>query len=280
MLYGTSSADWNFVTYSEGVGALDYTVQQITKCLFLNNLGVTELRTSQVYGNFEDSTLTKNINTFIKSEHTKVAYSSISKERSQYRLFFSDGYALYLTMLNGKYIGGSQVYFDNAVYCACADNMANGDEVLYFGSASGGYVYQLDKGTSFDGADINGYVTLNWNHCGSPRILKRWRKASMEMQGSGYAEISFGYSMSYNSTNEIQPMPKNYVTNFSSTNWDTAGITWEQFQWDGKTLSPTEIEMNGTSENMQPTISFGSDYMMPFTLNSLILHFTPRRGMR
>lgn len=280
MLYGSSSANWNMVSFGNGVGALDYTARQMAQSFFLDDRGLTTLQTSQVYGNFEQSTLTNNINTFIKNNRSSVAYSSLSRERSQYRLFFSNGYGLYATIVNGKFFGAMQVRFPNAVFCASEDALSNGDEILLVGSASGGYVYQLDKGSSFDGEDINTVLAFNWNTCGSPRVLKRWRKGSIEIQGSAYAEIQFGYSLGYGSTEEIQPLSATYSSNSASSNWDTPGITWEQFQWDGRTLSPTEVEMAGTSENVQITISSGSDYLYPYTINSIIQHYSTRRGIR
>lgn len=282
MLYGSaaSGADaWNLVSYSNGVGARDYTLQQMTQSYFLDDRGVTSLQASQVYGNFDQATLTNRIKTFISSKMNLASYSSISRERNQYRLFFSDGYALYATIVNGKYLGGMQVYFDNPVYCACNGELSTGAEVLFFGSTNG-YVYQLDKGSSFDGGALNERLVFNWNSCGSPRLLKRWRRASIEMQGTSYAEINFGYSLAYSSTDEMQPGTDTYSSNFSSTAWD-GSATWDGlFFWDGTTLSPTEVEMVGTGENVQVTISSGLDYLMPYTINSLIFHYTPRRGLR
>lgn len=279
MLYGTGVSSWNFVPYSNGVGAVDYTVQQMAQSYFLDDRGLTSLQASQVYGNFDQATLTNNIKTFVTAKKPFVSYSSISRERSQYRLFFSDGYALYATIVNGKYLGGMQVYFDNPVYCACEGEASTGEEVLFFGSTNG-YVYQLDKGSSFDGGELNERLVFNWNACGSPRVLKRWRRASIEMQGTSYAEIQFGYSLGYGSANSIQPGTDAYASNFSSSTWD-ATASWDGlFFWDGTTLSPTEAEMLGTSENVQVTLSAGLDYLLPYTINSIIFHYTPRRGLR
>lgn len=280
VLYGTSSADWQYVTYSAGVGAMDYTTQKLAHTFFLDDRGVTTLQASQVYGNFDQSTLTNNIKTFINSKRTVVAYSAVSRERSQYRLFFSDGYALYATVVNGKYLGGMQIYFPNPVYCACSAELASGAEMLFFG-ATNGYVYQLDKGTSFDGEPINARLRFNWDTAGSPRVLKRWRKGSIEMQGNGYAEINFGYSLAYGSSEEIQPGTTAYNSNFAQSAWDDGMSTWDgYFFWDGRTLSPTEVEMSGTSENVQIVITSAADYLKPYTVNSIITHYTPRRGVR
>jgi len=278
MLYGSSSADWNFIVYSQGSGALHYTSQIMSQSYFLDDRGVTTLNATQNYGNFDQASLTNNIRTFINAKRNLAAYSSLSRERSQYRLFFSDGYGLYCTIVNGKFLGSAIVKFPTAAYCACEGELSDGSEALFFGSATGGHVYQMDKGSSFDGAAIDALAQFNWNASGSPRIIKRYRRASIEMSGDGYAAIQFGYSLAYGSSEEIQPSAATYETAFSPSYWDS--FTWDSFYWDGQSVSPTEIEMNGTGENVQITITSGTDYIYPFTLNSYILHYTPRRALR
>lgn len=281
ILYGVASSSWNMVQYSNGIGAIDYSVQQMSQCIFLDQQGVTSLAASQNYGNFDQATLTNGIKTFVKSKRALVAYSSLSREKSQYRLFFTDGSGLYLTIVNGKFLGAMQVNFSHPAYCAFEGEDTSGNEVLLFGSASGGYVYELDKGSSFDGYEITAYLTFNWNHAGSPRILKRWRKGSIEIQGTSYAEIQFSYALAYGSNEEIQPTAATYTSNFSTSAWDDASITWDSFfVWDGQTVTPTEVEMSGTSENVAVTLSSSLDYLYPYTINSQILHYTPRRGVR
>lgn len=278
LLYGSDATTWQLIDFARGVGARDYSAQLIGGSYFLDDRGVTSLAASQNFGNFDQSTITNNIRTFINSKRNLVAYSSISRERSQYRLFFSDGYGLYATIVNGKVVGLSQVKFDVAVYCAAEGELSDGSEALFYGSATGGYVYQMDKGTSFDGEPITAYITFNWNHSGSPRLLKRYRRASVEMQGDGYSEISFGYSLAYGSSNEIQPNPATYSSSFSPVNWDS--FTWDSFTWDGVSVSPTEVDIAGTGENIQISISSALDYLEPYTINSVILHYSPRRTLR
>ena len=184
-----------------------------------------------------------------------------------------------MTIVNGKFIGGAPIYFPNAVYCAAENEQANGTEASFFGAASGGYVYHLDKGSSFDGENIDAYITLAYDFAGSPRLLKQWRHASLEMQGTNYASVDFGYAFGYSSTEIDQPAPTSYASAFQAMPpWDT--FVWDSFTWDGVTLAPTEVDIVGTAENIQATISSSTDYMMPFTINSIIYHYTPRRGLR
>lgn len=281
ILYGTSSADWNFTTYAEGVGSTDYSIQRMSDTYFMGKLGVTGLQATQNYGNFAQATLTNSIKTFINQKRLRVACSALSRERSQYRLFFSDGYALYATIVNGKLLGAMQIQFSNTAYCASFDEDSSGNEVLLFGAASGGYVYQLDKGSSFDGEAILTKLVLNFNHSKSPRTIKRYRKASVEMQATSYLSMRFGYSYAYASTYEIQPASTAHTSSLTTSSWDS-GVTWDQagIYWDGQSIAPTEVDMVGNGENVQITLSSGTDYILPFTINSIILHYSPRRGLR
>lgn len=278
MLYGTSLSTWNFVTFNTGTGAIEYTAQNMAQSLVLDDPGVIAMSTSQDYGNFTQATLTNNIKNFIIAERDNVAYSSLMRDKSQYRLFFSDGYGLYLTIVNGKMLGAMPVFFPNIVNCAWEGMLSTGSGVAYIGDTTG-YVHQMDVGSSFDGADIDAFITLNWNAMGSPRVLKRYRHASIEMQGTYYAEISFGYQLAYGTTEMGQADAVTYASGFSpAPDWDS--FTWDDFFWDGRTLFPTEVDLRGTAENIQVSISSTGDYIYPFTVNSIINHYSPRRGMR
>lgn len=281
ILYGTDpTTDFNFVSFNQGMGALPYSVQSLFDTFCFDDLGVINLRTSLNYGNFVPSSLTKNILPFILQERNKLIASSVNRDKSQYRVFFSDGYGLWLTMVNSDYLGASVVLFPNPVFCNDNGETTTGEEVTYFGSSDGlGYVYQMDVGTSFDGASIDAHITMAWDPIKSPRVLKRFRAASIEIQGSAYAAIQFGYSLGYGTTNIGQPGYVSYTTNFAAApSWDS--FVWDNFVWDGQSLVPTDIDMTGTAENIQYTISSTTNYIASFNVNSVITHMTPRRGIR
>jgi hypothetical protein len=277
MLYGTSAANWNLVVYNEGVGALDYTGQNLSQSYTMDDRGVVSLTASLNYGNFDDATITKLIRNFIAEKRTKVSCSSLDRSKGQYRVFFTDGSGLYITIVNGKVIGCMPVYFPTYANVAWEGTLSNGQLVKYFGGADG-HVHQLDVGTSFDGGRINAYITLNWASVASSRILKRFRKASIETSGGGYAQISFGYSLGYGTTDIPQPATVGYPMPFTPVFWNA--FTWNQFTWGGRTLFPTECQMFGTAENVQLTIGADSAEYQSFAVNSVILHYTLRRGLR
>lgn len=280
ILYGTDPTTFNLITYNSGVSALPYTAQNFFDIFMLDNMGVVSLKASLNFGNFDSSVLTKNIFPFIQSEASKTSASALSHAKSQYRLFFSDGYGLYVTSVNDQYLGACPVYFPNPVNCIDTNNALSGGEVSYFGSTDElGYVYQLDVGPSFDGGPIAARAMLAWNAIKSPRILKRFRAASIEIQSSFYAAIAFGYKLGYGTDMIGQPSPVDYSSNLTAIPfWDA--FYWDNFIWDGQTLLPTDVDMTGTAENVQVAITCGTNYIESFNLNSIIYHYSMRRGLR
>lgn len=277
-LYGIDPSTFNFVSFNTGTGALQYSVQNLFDTCVFDDLGAITLKTTLNWGNFLPSTLTKNILPFVQQERGRLSSSSVNRAKSQYRVWFSDGFGLWLTLINQQYMGAAITFFPDPVLCSDEADLANGGMTSYFGSSSG-YVFELDAGTSFDGVSINAFITMAWDHIKTPRILKRFRAASVEMQGGSYAQVSFGYLLGYGQPNIGQAANQNMGANFSEPPvWDS--FVWDAFIWDGQTLSPADVPMTGTGENVQVTISCNSDYMASFGINSVIYHFTPRRGIR
>lgn len=279
IMYGSSSADFNLVSYNNGVGALHYTAVNMAGVYSLDDRGVIGLNATLAYGNFDQASLSANIRPFIVTNRSAAQAACVNRERSQYRLFFSNGYGLYNTIVNDKFLGALPVYFPDPVFCVWEGEDGGGNEVTYFGSEDG-YVYQLDVGTSFDGTAINSYITLNYNAMKGPRINKRFRKASAEITGSTYAPLSVSYSLGYGKSDIAPQAVASYASSFSVGQWDS-GLLWDSgLIWDGQTLIPSEIELLGTAENIAMTFANNTDYTGQFTINSLIIHYTPRRGLR
>lgn len=277
ILYGTSSEDFKLATYNSGTGALPFTAQTMDQAYAMDDRGVLALGTSLNFGNFVTSTLTMNIRPFIQARRNLASASSLNREKGQYRVFFSDRNALYITILNGKMLGAMPIQFDHAVTCCVEGETPDGAETSFFGSDDG-FVYRLDVGTSFDGDPIPANLNLVFNSSGSPRVLKRYRKASIEMTGDSYAEIAFGYDLAYASNRVGQAVDIAYDSDLRSSYWDE--MTWDNFIFDGVGVSPTEVDLQGTGENLSIRLSSVSAILEPFTVNSILIHYSMRRGLR
>lgn len=277
ILYGTDASTWNLVSYNFGTGALDYTMQNMAQSCILDDRGVYTLQTSLEYGNFAQQSLTHQIRPFIAEHRPYVLSSGLNRLKSQYRVFYSDGYGLYITLVANKFMGAMPVKFPMAVNCYWESTLTSGRNIMLAGG-NDGQVYEMDVGTSFDGAAIEAWITLNWNAMRNPRELKRFRDATIEVSGSGYAQISFGYSMGYGSPDVLQGSAATYPVNISSPTWDS--FTWDRFIWDGQTILPTHVGMAGTAENVQFTIASNSDSYEPYVVNSAMVRYSPRRILR
>ncbi len=277
VLYGTSSANFSLSTFNTGTGAIAYTAQNMDQAYVLDDRGIVSLGTTLNFGNFLPASLTMNLRPFIQQNRDSTVGSLVNRDKGQYRIFFSNGNALYMTVLNGKLLGSMPVQFAHPVSCCVEGETTTGNTSQFFGSTNG-YVYRLDAGTSFDGENIPANINLVFNATGSPRLLKRYRKASVELTGDSYTEIQFGYDLGYRTATIDQPQDATYQNDLRSGFWDS--MLWDNFVWDGTDISPSEIEVNGTAENIAVRISSNSDLFPQFTVNSIIVHYTPRRGLR
>jgi len=277
VLYGTSSANFSLSSFNTGTGAYAYTAQTMDQAYVFDDRGIMSLGTTLNFGNFLPAALTMNIQKFISTRRELAIGSTVNRDKGQYRVFFSDGSGLYMTVLNGNLIGSMPIEFTDAINCCVDSEAPNGGTVQFFGSTNG-FVYQMDLGTSFDGDAIPANVNLVYNSIKSPRILKRYRRASVELTGNSYAEIQFGYDLGYRTLALSQPDDASYQNDLRSSYWDE--MSWDNFVWDGSDISPSEIEVTGTAENMAIRISSVSDLFASFTVNNIIVHYTLRRGLR
>jgi len=277
ILYGTGVTDWLLIPYRHELGGYARSFQDVGRTLFLDDLGVTDFRTAQEFGNFSHEAISADVRPKLNELRPTFTASCVSRELSQYRLFFSSGVAYYFTFSKNKFVGAMPMFFTNPVRCVWSGEQNDGTEAIFFGSDDG-FVYQMEKGTSFDGDPIEYYFNLPYNNNGSPRVIKHYRHAMLEVAGSSYAEFSFGYSLGYGVAGIDQPAPQSLVAPFAAARWDA--FTWDAFVWDGHTLLPAEIDMGGDSENCSVSVQGNSDICGPFTITGTIIHYTPRRALR
>ena len=278
VLYGTSSADWNFVNYNVGIGAWEGTAQNLFDAFALDDRGVTQMSQTLKYGNFEAATLTYNIRPFIQSQRGLANCSGLSRENGQYRVYFSTGFGLYVTTNPSGLVGHGVVLFPHVPLCYWDGEYSTGETIAMFGDKDG-FVYRNDVGTSFDGRAIGAYLNTNINSAKSPRLRKRFRRCILELQGTSYVELQVGYAFEWASEKILPHTFEPGDMSFAGMSfWDS--FIWDAFYWDGRTNDVVSVELNGTGENMQMMIISDNNYTSEFTIPSAIFHFTARRGNR
>ncbi|PHS09408.1 MAG: hypothetical protein COA78_12160 [Blastopirellula sp.] len=277
VLYGTSTSDWTLTKYRKETGAFAHSIQQMEQTMYIDDRGITTFSTVQAFGNFQQATVSRHIQSFINAKARLVNASCIARTKNQFRLFFSDKTGLYVTTEGTKVVGLMPILFNDKVECIASLERNDGIEEIIFGS-SDGKVYQLDKGTSFDGDNIEAFMKLHYAFSKSIRWIKNYLDLTIEAEGDGYSEFNLSTELGYNSTNISQPSSQNLVLDFRATVWDS--FVWDSFVWDGVSLSPASTKIEGSAENISITIRKNSDHFLPIHLTGVMLRYAFRRQLR
>lgn len=276
-LTGNTAADFVLDILSETAGAIANTIQTIGATYGLDDQGIRQIVPTQDYGNFADKPVSERVQRLVDSMRFKVSASSVYRARSQYRLYGNDGSGIIMTVNGTKIVGFTEFQYPVNVTCAWSGEDSTGKDVVFFG-ADNGYVYQGDKGSSFDGADIEAYLRLPFNNTSSPRQIKRYRKAVLEMSSIGYTSIRFQPEFSYGDS-DIAPHTLQTATGQGTGGyWDVS--TWGEFFYDARTVNSPEFDIAGSGLNMALIFYSKSDIDLGHQLQGMLIHFTPRRLAR
>ncbi len=271
LLYGTSAADWELKIHAREAGAIEWTIQNMAQPVFLDDRGLTSLAATDVYGDFKANALSNIIKPLIDDKKALVVSSLRVREKDQYRLFFSDDTGISLTMNGNKVIGFTRLDYGNPVLCACSVENSSGEEELFFGSDTG-YVYQLDKGQSFDGAVIETMARLPFNHLKSPLYKKRFRNMTLEAEGR--VTIYYTPDFSYGNPDYPGARIETFSLNSSGGYWDIDN--WNEFYWSEATIGIAQAQLDGIGLNMGLAIRTNETYKDPHTLQGILLCYDVR----
>ena len=277
ILYGSDVNDWDFKTLSDAAGAIEWTVQDIGRVRYLDDRGLTSLEAVQEFGDFNNATISQDVERVLESKRGTAIASISVKAKSQYRLFFTDGTGIILTFNGNKIAGYTLFSYDDAAVCIGSGEDTNGAEILFFG-ASDGMVYQIDAGTSFDGGAVTATCQLNYSHLGSPSYNKRWRKVSLEVEAANDTVIEYQPIFNYGSSDIPTGLSEQETASGSGAYWDDA--SWDQFVWSSDSVAVLEGRIDGEAANCSLRIASTSTYIAPHTLFGVTYHYSMRRLMR
>lgn len=281
ILYGTSSADFKLVLYSDNTGAYPYTIQNIAHAYYLDSKGITQLMASQNFGDFQAGIMSQAVQPTMDEKRNLAAASCTVRSKNQYRVFYSDGTGMIMQILptdSGNIVAGGLMPFDyspitnmNTVVSYVSDT---GQERIFAGGANG-YVYELDKGTSLDGSDIDAHILLTFNYMKSPYIRKRYRRIVIQFRASGTIDVDIGYDLAYGRVEHGIPNSTNVV---GGGFWDS--FTWDNFTWDAAYLQEFNVDTPGVGENISVLIKGNSNQDDTFTIHTVITNYSIGRMQR
>lgn len=290
-LVGSSVSDFNLKTITMKHGAIRWTVQEMGKTYALDDQGVLEVtQTIYQYGNFSEEVITRRAQRVIDAIRSKVTASAIYRVRNQYRVYGNNGTGFILSMgvdargnplaqiTEFDYNSGRTTNLIN-VTCAWTGEDTTGKDVIYFG-ADNGYVYQCEKGTSFDGNDIEAFIRLPFGDARSPEVRKRYRKVRQEMSAQGYCSLNFYPEFSYGDEVISTHSTITQVVQGLGGYYDSPTALWDAIFYDARIVATPEFKINGTGRNMSLLYYSKSDFYASHVLQGAVIHYSPRRQER
>jgi hypothetical protein len=300
-LNGTSPADFSLQDISEDSGAAEWTTQQMGSPMYLDQRGVRTLETTQAYGNFNRGTISRRVEPLVRRNLASGRASSGSircRAKDQYRLYWDDytGLSIYVGRQEAEIL---PFKMGHQVACTWSGEDSLGREIMFFG-ASTGFVYQIDAGTSFDGAEVEAFMRLPFNHVGSPTQKKRWHKATLEVDAEVGSRIAMTAEFSY--ADPDQPSMQEYAVQPKRDGWIFDVATWPfhwtatdagaleatgsggiwaehnygEFFWSAPIEGLVEAPIDGIGQNISIAVFGSGTYAEPHTAHGLTLHYTYR----
>lgn len=279
-LLGSSTADYVLDSISNEVGCIPRTAQKLGHVYCLDDRGIIRITPTESYGNFAQNTISQQIQSVINTIRGVVTATTLYKSRNQYRLYGSDGTGVCMTICRAKYgdvFSFTQFKYPVDISCTVTGEDTNGKDVVFLG-ATNGKVYQADKGSSFDGEDIEAYLRLPFNNSKAPTILKTYRKATIEMTAIGHSEVRFHPDFSYGDPDISQHVTKTLEIQGAGGYWDID--TWETFYYDSFIVSSPSFPINGDGVNLGLMVYSKSATDLGHKIDGAVISYTPRRLVR
>ncbi len=276
-LTGASVETWSLNVLRADSGAVAYTVQTMGDTFMLDDVGITSVRAAQEYGNFSSSSISSKIQPLVDQARNKVVGSFISRRLGLYVTVMSDGSAIVMGTRFGELLGFTELLFPFVPSCVFSGEDATGQERIFIGSTSG-MVYEIGKGRSCDGNDLEAFLRLSYNQSRSPRVRKRYRKMVLQASSRLYTTLRFSGELSFGAL-DIPVMSTDTASPIGTGGyWDVSN--WDEFFWDGQDVSEPEISLSGTGTNLSMTFYMKNALDDGHVLQGAGLHFTPRRIQR
>jgi hypothetical protein len=273
ILYGNDASDFQFEVLSRASGALASTAQLFGDVVYMDNAGLRSLRATQAYGNFTVGTITQTVAPLLeqnrKSAINPVA-SLLCRTSNQYWLFFSDGSGLIVFL--GRGMNKPEVMpFNLGKTVTCAASTEDSGVERIFVGCDDGFVYELNKGSSFDGSAIEHYVRLPFWHMGSPRQKKRIAKVTIELKASGTTTLGVSADINYGAEPGIAAQALVVTTGGGSIG--SLGSNEAYFAAQLNTIA--EAWLGEVAQNVSLKVS-GSTTEEAHTLTGVAYHVSPR----
>jgi hypothetical protein len=281
ILFGEDKDNYRLEDFSNDSGAYDNSVELAGTPIYCDSRGLRQIVPSDTFGNFIRGSISRSAEPLfsarLRSGARPIAAVRV-RSKDQYRLFWDDkplGVFVYLGREFPELMPFELAHMPFATYSI---DDGGGDETLLM-AGQNGFVYTMDRGTSFDGQPIRAFIRFPFNNVGSTTQQKRFDKAILEIDSGPTTTIGFTAEISYGDP-DYPAQAEQTLQTFSVAGgggfWDSE--TWETFFWSSQAFGRATAFLAAIGENISFTIISEQAYERPHTLSGMTLHFQ-RRGL-
>lgn len=297
-LTGTDTTTFMMNPLTDASGAQPYSIQMMDEPMFLDDGGVRRLSATSAFGDWRMGALTAPVETLIRQKRDlgiNVVASLRIKGKDQFRLFWDDSSGI--TVYIGRKEPETMPFKLNfQVYCTCSGELEQGRGERLFAGGMDGVVYEMNRGTSYDGSDISSYIRLPFTSANSPSQNTRWMKVTFELMTPDPIVLGVAFDVDYGkglggavTQVSVDPGSPSLATVSADDSWDSSS-DWNNFagSWDGAAFNafnwmPVEARLEhhlqGIGPNIAATLVHSSAVARQHTISSQTYNFS-RRGLR
>ena len=172
--------------------------------MYLDDRGFSTLPTTDAFGDFASNSISMKIDPLVQSflKNSEIQDSVVHRGKSLYRCFFSNKEAIVIGFSGNKVNGITTVDYGLTITATANGEIEdaganNGVERVFIGTDEG-WVYETDVGRNFNGEPIEAYFVTAYHFSGTPEISKRYRRATIYMEGKGRVTMRVLADYDYN----------------------------------------------------------------------------------
>lgn len=322
-LVGTSIDNFSLTVLNPYEGAIEYTVCDIGRPIYCSYKGISLFDQSAVYGDFVGQRLSYQVSPWLipRLQGTVSPVGTVAtsagpifalpvRTKNQYRLFFSDGYVLTMTLVGTEQqpVFTIQAYglyhrevLDFKTIVAWDGNIVPRAEASWVDDSgaehihlahwskvtplSKYYMYEFDKSWTFNGYGIPSYIVSNQNFFASPFDYDVARKLRLHGTSMGYAPMSVFIDKNYSENKALTYDPR-VVVNCSLPREPASTLALDQVATTtmsdvatrARSFSMRFMSYNTAEQSEDGIDPVYADVSPPFVLQAMLVQHTQGKG--
>ena len=272
-LTGNDSSDFIKADISPTSGAFLRSAQNIGSVIYMDKSGIRSASTTQAYGGFKLGSYTSLIQKTIDQKiaaGAKVVASMVVKSKDQYLVFFDDSTGI--SLFFGRKAPEAML-FSYPFTITCAHIGEDGQKERIFVGASNGFVYELNVGISFDGANISSWMQIALGHQGAPRVIKRYHHLIFAQVGG--PNINYVAHPEFDHSNGSQTLSDDIVAAMSGGEGVYTGSDFT-----GAGPSEGDAYIDGAGSDLNILLVCDHNDVDDHTIQGVTVLFSPRGARR